>query len=543
MANNILAGVPVVLKVAFTTTDPFSAAPSYTDISAYVSRAAGDFDPATYGGSDIAGAAEPGSLLIPLKNQDGRFDPSNASAPSPMLGNLVIDRCVAWQVGGVTRFDGYVESWTPGDDIDGKAICWLKAVCPQGLLARHQLQGIGLADYVLKIAATPPTSYFRLGDKDGIELFDEVTQRSRGQYHDRRNRTSGLAISDPDGAADLYIPSSSFLGVHADVAPTGSGAFAVSVLINDLILPTAGTAHTVWELGSLIFYVTDTGGATALIGPGISIAGPAITAGMPTVLTVRRASNGTSYTIGKQDGVQTPQQTAAGSGSGYTIPAGTPLYVGGGPSAGGPDLSGSADELMVWRSVDPGDSVLSAISNRMIWGWPNERASIRSATSARQAGFPAARHVALNVDTQLDTPLDGSDLPSGDLLSDQQKLATTVGGDFFSRPDGNLYHQGYRLPALSPTPDLIFDDAVGTSQLRYSTFEGLVPFTDRQTSVTASDGTNVGVARSADASNATAPLSLSIYRRSSGLSGDQHAAIAAVRRLRRLATTATRIKF
>lgn len=530
----------VALKVAFANTDPFEVSPTYTDITSYVSRSAGDFDPATYGGSDLVGTAEPGSLLIPLRNQDGRFDPANAA--SPYAGNLLADRRVLWQVGGTTRFDGYVDSWVPSDNLDGRAICWLRAVCPLGLLARYTLRGVGLADFALKVCPSPPSSYFRLGDKDGIELYDEVRQRSGGQYHDRRNRITSRALTDPDSAAALASPVAAFLGINGDLAPTGGGAFAVALIVETSSLPATSTTNTIWELGALNLYVTDTG-ALALIGPGIAVAGPTITTGAPHAVTVRRQSNGTSYTIGAQVAPNSPQTTTSGSGSGYTIPAGAPLYVGGGPNAGGPDLPGGVvDELMIWRTVDPGDSNLADISNRMVYGWPSSNASIRSAASSRLAGFPAGRHVALAVDPQLDTPLDGSDLPSGDLLRDAQKIAASVGGDFFSRPDGVLYHRGYRIPAVAPTPVLVFDDALGTTDLRYSSFESTQAFTDKRTVVTVTDGVTTGEAVSGSA-GAESLLSAIIYQRRASLAADRHTAVIAARRLRRLATQAPRIRF
>lgn len=102
------AGFPTVtVNVAFATT-PFALTPVYTDITDWVMGFA-----TKRGRSDELQAYSAGTLSLTLDNQDGRFDPTNAS--SPYWPNVVPMRLVqvkaVWSATTYVIFTGYVDGW------------------------------------------------------------------------------------------------------------------------------------------------------------------------------------------------------------------------------------------------------------------------------------------------------------------------------------------------------------------------------------------------------------------------------------------------
>jgi hypothetical protein len=534
-------GLTFQVDVGFDATGPFDTSFTWTTITEWV-----DLDQvstATLGGSDIAGPADIGRLAIPLSNDDGRFDPDNTA--SPYYPNLREDKPVRVILGGNFTgqliFTGTTEQWDAHSGRPGRAT--LTAQCPLGLLARHQISGIGLRDYIIR-HPTRPDSYFRLGTADGVELYDEVTARHRGQYTNYHTAATSLAVSDPDDAAEVGLGIPSFVGVYGDASPTGSAGFGILVIVRCTSLPATSTTNEIWELdspgGTLSLRVNDVG-ALALQGPGISIAGPTIAINTPTAVWVRRASNGTDYGIGIHTINTLSPTTTTGTGSSYAIPAGTALHVGGGPSVGA-DWPGQIDELCVWRTTDPGFATLADIGRRMVFGLPHMSVSARSAYMVQEAGFDAGRHTTDLVSVVLDPQVSGKSYPSGTVLSETQKIAATVAGDFFSRPDGQLVHRGFRLGAAAPTPTITFDDTLGTSAVPYSDLVISRPFTDRRAVVSASDGVRTGEVRASNDVVAPFTKAVDVHAITTDFTVHRRMATIARRFLRRLALTKPRVR-
>lgn len=104
------AGFPTItVNVAFATT-PFALTPTYTDITDWVMGFS-----TKRGRSDELQAYSAGTLNLTLDNQDGRFDPTNAS--SPYWPNVVPMRLVqvkaVWSAITYVIFTGYIDGWPP----------------------------------------------------------------------------------------------------------------------------------------------------------------------------------------------------------------------------------------------------------------------------------------------------------------------------------------------------------------------------------------------------------------------------------------------
>lgn len=534
-------GLTYQVDIAFTASGPFDASPTWVNVTADL-----DLEVATtvdLGGSDIAGAAEVGRAVLTFRNWDGRYDPDNPL--SPYYPYIVADKPIRIVIGGDFPgeyvFVGTTEEWAA--DLDRPGRSRLTAQCPLGLLARHQITGVGLRDYILR-HPNAPSAYFRLGTADGVELFDEVSGRTRGQYTDFHTVATSLALADPDAAAEVGLGIPSFVGVYGDASPVGSGAFAVLVIVLLRNLPATSTTNEIWELdspgGTLSLRVNDVG-ALALQGPGgIAVPGPTIALDTPTAVWVRRAANGVDWGIGIHTEFLFDPTTAAATTAGYTIPAGTALHVGGGASAGA-DWPGIIDELCVWRSTDPGFTTLADIGRRMVFGLPHMSASARSAYIAAETGLPAGRHITELVDPVTDPSLWGKALPSGTALADIVKSAATVGGDFYSRPDGQLVHRGYRIASASPTPSVTFDDQATGSEVPYRDIVVRRPFTDHRTMVRATDGVRSGEVRTSPTVIAPLTADVSVHQLTTDFTTHRRMAVVAQRFLRRLALTSPRV--
>ena len=529
----------VDVEVAFTTTDPFDVAPTWVSIIDDVN--ADDVLTSVLGGTDVAGTADVGSLSVPLYNIEGRFDLENTS--SPYYPNLVADRPVRVTLDGVVVFTGHTERFDANIGIPGMAR--MTAIDPLGLLARHTISGIGLRNFILRRVPTPPTSYFRLGTQDGIEIFDEVTRRTRGQYHDYHTIADGLALSDPDASAEMVLGLPTFIGVHGDACPTGTTVFAILLIVNTRSLPAAATTNEIWEMddpsGTLSLRINDVG-ALALQAPGITIPGPTIAVNTPTAVFVRRTSS-TGWTIGAHTAASLNPTTASGTGAAFPLVPGTALHVGGGASAGGGDWDGQVDELLIWQDTDPGATVLADITRRMVRGLPTLSVSERSAYMVAEAGFDATRHATLNLDPASDPDLDGTALPSGDILGDARKLADTVGGDFFVRPDGVMVHRGFRIPSDSTPASVTFDDTPGSTDIPYDNLVVLRTFTDTKGVARANDGETSGEAWSADTTAPAAARAVDAYPLALSTPVFRRMAVLAQRILRKLALGSPRISF
>lgn len=99
-------------------TDPFSVAPTWTDVSAYVEVGTASID-ITRGSGDLDSSVNPSTLSLTFVNKDGRFTPgytSGAYYPNVVLGK----RIQVHSFDGATyypRFDGYIDTlpvqWAP----------------------------------------------------------------------------------------------------------------------------------------------------------------------------------------------------------------------------------------------------------------------------------------------------------------------------------------------------------------------------------------------------------------------------------------------
>lgn len=154
------------VRIAFTT-DPFSASPSWTDVSADVQLYSGIT--CTRGKGDRYGQIQPGTFSCTLDNPTGAYTPNYAGTNSP---NVVIGKRIQWHTSidnGVTwfpRFDGFIDTYqTSWDTVNGSwASCVVQATDRTKFMGRQSF-----LDSLLEtiIVTDGPTDYWPLGDADG----------------------------------------------------------------------------------------------------------------------------------------------------------------------------------------------------------------------------------------------------------------------------------------------------------------------------------------------------------------------------------------
>lgn len=163
------------VRIAFTT-DPFSASPSWTDVSTDVQLKSGIT--CTRGKGDRYGQIQPGTLSLTLDNPTGAYTPNYAAGSN--YPNVVIGKRIQWHasidngVNWFPRFDGFIDTYqTSWNTENGSwASCVVQATDRTKFLGRQSF-----LDSLLKtiIVADGAVDYWPLTDPVGTLHPQNVT--------------------------------------------------------------------------------------------------------------------------------------------------------------------------------------------------------------------------------------------------------------------------------------------------------------------------------------------------------------------------------
>jgi hypothetical protein len=199
------------VRVAWST-DPFSASPSWTDVSAYVQVQSASID-ITRGSGDLDDTVNPSTLSLTFVNNDGRFTAgytSGAYYPNVVLGK----RIQVHSFDGSTyypRFDGYIDTlpvqWAPSGryaEAQVTAVDRLKKLGRQivvdDIIGRYIKAQTGAAALVSLV------DYWPMGDADGTTQPANRGLAVTGVANvadGLSTLTSTLVASDPNSAVEF----------------------------------------------------------------------------------------------------------------------------------------------------------------------------------------------------------------------------------------------------------------------------------------------------------------------------------------------------
>ncbi len=218
--------VTLTVEVAFTTTDPKTASPTWTDISAYVRSVTtrrGRWD-------ERSVRCDAGTATIVLKNADRRFDPLYSAGA--YFGNLLPMKQIrvraAYNAVTYDLFRGYVDDWPQGWDPKAPKYSEVTISCTDlfGLLSTTRLP----TRYDIEVLTDDPVGYWTMGD-EGNEITDATVNANDGAWSGNTQRdASGVPTSDDGGRLMLgYVSQGDdFVPQLASGAIYGTGSLPVT---------------------------------------------------------------------------------------------------------------------------------------------------------------------------------------------------------------------------------------------------------------------------------------------------------------------------
>ena len=183
----------VTLEVSVSFTTAPLAAPSWTDITAYVKKVT-----TTTGRTKELGPFDPGTLELELDNSDRRFDPLHATGP--YYGNLLPNRQVRVRAtySAVTYdvFYGFIDGWPQEYGLRTSFIT-IRATDAFKLLATMRLPS---SVYEISVMSVTPRGWWRFADRVGTQWTDS----SGNAYH--ASFSAGVDAADaPRGERPLLV--------------------------------------------------------------------------------------------------------------------------------------------------------------------------------------------------------------------------------------------------------------------------------------------------------------------------------------------------
>lgn len=200
----LTAAMPTITVECGFGDDPFTASPTWTDITGYVTERTR----MTRGRQHELARIEAGTLDVVLTSTDDRFNPENTASPYyPNLKPLVPIRVTAVDPNDATvhvLWRGYVQGWPQTWTLNGKqSRVPLRCVDALGLFAR-----IPITDWDTAVLADSPVAFWRFGTES--VLTDESGNGNDGTFVGTptdtvSSSTQGLLGYDTDGTADRYL--------------------------------------------------------------------------------------------------------------------------------------------------------------------------------------------------------------------------------------------------------------------------------------------------------------------------------------------------
>ena len=503
-------GVTPILEVALTAT-MFATAPTWTDLIAggrKVERVEWE-----RGQSGTSSQDEVGRLRIDVSNTDNALDPDNASGP--YYPNLARNRQIRFRgTNGSTydQFSGWVDRIVVNDEPGQVPTVSIYAIDALGLADRDKEATVGFRHKVLTWSPAP-TAYWRLGDSDSFSVaYDETGNRRHATYAKaERLRMEGGLVADGNAAADMGSADGLILGTsHAGLSGSGGCGLFFLVYPRD----TGGRTLFYQDVGSgnEVFVQTNVGGTVTLGNSGSATTTLAVTPNAWNAIAVRRAAGGGTnwfLRLRREDGSVDDISFAGLSGS---LQANVPIFGGDLVPGYAATLDGGLDELVIWSSSDPGETMFATLPSLALNPGDFDWGLTRVGSTLDRISYPSSWRT---VTYELPYEAWGAMLPHtsapSSALAVLQKVADTQGGKVYTTRDRKIAYEGYRFPTTSsPTPAASFSDddtAIPITSLKAEARADLKQF-DR---VVASDGTHQVVVGTTPTNGSPADLSLDIY--------------------------------
>lgn len=204
--------VTFTVEVAFTTTNPLSATPTWTDISEYVR----DVTITRGRWTETTNQYDPGTCTVTLKNSSRIFDPLYTAGTyyGQLLPMKQIRVRAAYSSTTYDLFRGFVNGWPQGWDphVPKYSETTIRCTDAFGWLATQPL----LDRYANEVLADSPAGFWRCGDP-GSELADTSKNGRHGSWGSRAVRSADVALVASDGGSRYMQTPGVNLGTFVDI--------------------------------------------------------------------------------------------------------------------------------------------------------------------------------------------------------------------------------------------------------------------------------------------------------------------------------------
>lgn len=449
------------VSIAFATSDPMTASPSWTDVTSDVRGVR-----IRRGRTDETQRFSPGTCSVTLNNRDRQYDPQYASAT--YVGNLYPMRQLkveaVWNSTTYPMFRGFIEGWPQSYNESNKdAVVELVANDAFELLSNCELpslsgflHGIGTPVFWYKLDDTDSGEFARTAIEatradHGVYSYDDVTsfvdfgQPGLVEPGSSAHVEGGAAVILSAGTKPYLLDGKVYtLGLVFSVNGNPTGEAPLIDSTGDYVA--ASTRVTITTTGTVGFSV-QAGAASASI-TGTTV----VTDGKPHSVVVTR--NGTALALwvdGVADGTATMGANSYGAGNYLQLGNYITTYASGsGTYASGVSaLDGNLQHFVAYAS-DLGSTLAARLGGWLI-GWGTEGSSTRVGHLLDIVGWPSGLR-SLDADG-VDV---GNQTLGGSALSALQQVEVSEYGRLFVDRSGNVAFHTRTHDVTSAAPTYTF---------------------------------------------------------------------------------------